>query len=66
MQYNEDSLWYRFIYQVLTSQKEFAEKCDGQIQELNRNYRTENNVDFKEFITDLRIFKNGGKPVFKT
>ena len=34
--------------------------------ELTRNYRAENDVDFKEFITDLRIIKNGGKPDFKT
>jgi hypothetical protein len=34
--------------------------------ELTRNYRAENDVDFKEFITDLRIVKNGGKPDFKT
>jgi hypothetical protein len=34
--------------------------------ELTRNYRAENKVAFKEFITDLRIVKNGGKPDFKT
>ncbi len=30
--------------------------------ELTRNYRAENDVDFAEFITDLRIVKKGGKP----
>jgi hypothetical protein len=40
--------------------------CDDQILELSRNYRAENDVDFAEFIADLRIIKNGGKPVFKT
>ena len=44
----------------------FAEICDGQMLELIRNYRAENDVDFAEFITDLRIIKNGGKPDFKT
>jgi hypothetical protein len=34
--------------------------------ELTRNYRAENDVDFAEFIADLRIIKNGGKPNFKT
>ena len=29
--------------------------------ELTRNYRAENDADFKEFITDLRMVKNGGK-----
>jgi hypothetical protein len=33
--------------------------------ESTRNYRAENDVDFKEFITDLRIVKNGGRPDFK-
>jgi hypothetical protein len=44
----------------------FSEICDDQMLELTRNYRAENNVDFKEFITDSRIVKNGGKPDFKT
>jgi hypothetical protein len=43
----------------------FAEICDGQMIELTRNYRAENDVDFAEFIADLRIIKNGGKPIFK-
>ncbi len=34
--------------------------------ELRRNYRAENDVDFAEFIADLRIIKSGGKPDFKT
>ncbi len=47
--------------------KFFAEICDGQRLELTRNYRAENDVDFAEFIADLRIIiKNGGKPDFKT
>ncbi len=33
---------------------------------LTRNYRAENDVDFKEFKTDLRIMENGGKPNFKS
>ena len=33
--------------------------------ELTRNYRAENDVDFAEFIADLRIIKKGGKPDFK-
>ena len=34
--------------------------------ELTHNYRAETDVDFKEFIADLRIVKNGGGPDFKT
>ncbi len=34
--------------------------------ELTRNYRAENDVDFAEFIADLRIIKRRGKPDFKT
>jgi hypothetical protein len=34
--------------------------------ELTRRYRAENDVGFAEFIADLRIIKNGGKPDFKT
>ena len=52
-------------YDVVNSEV-FSEICDGQMLELTRNYRAENDVDFKEFITDLRIIKNGGKPDFKT
>ena len=52
-------------YDILNSEV-FSEICDGQMLELTRNYRAENDVDFKEFITDLRIIKNGGKPDFKT
>ncbi len=44
----------------------FSEICDGQMLELKRNYRAENDVDFAEFIADLRIIKNRGKPDFKT
>ena len=33
--------------------------------ELTRNYRAENDVDFAEFIADLRIIKNGGKQILK-
>jgi hypothetical protein len=52
-------------YDVVNSEV-FAEICDGQMLELTRNYRAENDVDFAEFIADLRIIKNGGKPNFKT
>jgi hypothetical protein len=52
-------------YDVVNSEV-FSEICDGQMLELTRNYRAENDVDFKEFITDLRIVKKGGKPDFKT
>ncbi len=52
-------------YAVVHS-KVFAEICDGRMLELTRNYRAENDVDFAEFIADLRIKKNGGKPNFKT
>ena len=52
-------------YDVVNSEV-FSEICDGQILELTRNYRAENDVDFAEFIADLRIIKNGGKPDFKT
>jgi hypothetical protein len=34
--------------------------------DLTRNYKAENDVDFAEFIPDLRIIKNGAKPDFKT
>ena len=34
--------------------------------EVTRIYRAENDVDFKEFITDLRMVKNGEKQDFKT
>ncbi len=34
--------------------------------ELTLNYRAENDVDFAEFISDLGIIKNRGKPDFKT
>ena len=52
-------------YDVFNSEV-FSEICDGQMLELTRNYRAENDVDFAEFIADLRIIKNGGKPDFKT
>ncbi len=35
----------------------FAEICDGPMLELTRNYRAENDVDFAEFIADLKIVK---------
>ena len=52
-------------YDVFNSEV-FAEICDGQMLELKRNYRAENDLDFAEFIADLRSIKNGGKPDFKT
>jgi len=52
-------------YDVVNSEL-FSEICDGQMLELTRNYRAENDVDFAEFIADLRIIKNGSKPDFKT
>ncbi len=51
-------------YDIVNSEV-FAEICNGQMIESTRNYRAENDVDFKEFITDLRIVKNGGRPDFK-
>jgi hypothetical protein len=51
-------------YNVLNSEV-FAEICSSQMLELTRNYRAENDVDFAEFIADLRIIKKGGKPDFK-
>ena len=33
--------------------------------ELTRNYRAENDVDFKEFITDLRIIKTEANQILK-
>jgi hypothetical protein len=51
-------------YNVLQSEV-FAEICSSQMLELTRNYRAENDVDFAEFIADLRIIKKGGKPDFK-
>ncbi len=41
-------------YDVVNSEV-FSEICDGQMLELTRNYRAENDVDFAEFIADLRI-----------
>ena len=35
----------------------FSEICDGQMLELTRNYRAENDVDFAELVADLRIIK---------
>jgi hypothetical protein len=51
-------------YDILNSGV-FSETCDGQMLELTRNNRAENDVDFKIFITDLRIVKNGGKQDLK-
>ena len=50
-------------YNVLHSEI-FAELCDGQMLELTRNYRAENDPVFKEFSDDLLIARNGGKPNF--
>jgi hypothetical protein len=52
-------------YDVLHSEV-FSEICEGQMLELTRNYRAANDVDFAEFIADLSVIKNGGKPDFKT
>ena len=54
------------IHYDIVNSEVFSEICDGQMLELTRNYRAENDVDFEEFIKDLRIIKNGGKPDFKT
>ncbi len=43
----------------------FSEICDGHMLELTRNYRAENDVDFKEFITDLRIKKTEVNQILK-
>ena len=52
-------------YDVINSEV-FSEICNGQMLELTRNYRAENDVDFAEFTADSRIIKtwNGGKPGF--
>ncbi len=50
----------------VVNSKVFSEICDGQMLESTRNYRAENDVNFAEFIADLKIIKNGGKPDFKT
>jgi hypothetical protein len=44
----------------------FAKMCDSQMIELARNFRAENDVDFKEFITDVRKVKNGDRLDLKT
>ncbi len=43
-------------YDVVNSEL-FSEIRDSQMLELTRNYRSENDVDFAEFIADLRIIK---------
>ena len=40
-------------YNVFNSEL-FAEICDGQMLELTRNYRAENDADFAVFIADLK------------
>ena len=52
-------------YDVINSEV-FADICDGQILELTYNWRAQNDPEFGEFIQDLRVAKNGGKPDFKT
>jgi tRNA A37 threonylcarbamoyladenosine biosynthesis protein TsaE len=44
----------------------FAEICDGQMLELTKNWRAENDSEFADFISDLRIVRNGGRPDFST
>ena len=44
----------------------FADICDGQMLELTTNWRAQNDPEFGEFIQDLRIVKDGGKPDYKT
>ena len=52
-------------YDVINSEV-FADICDGQILELTINYRAQNDPEFNEFITDLRLVKNGDKPNYKS
>ena len=35
----------------------FAELCDGQMLELTKNWRAENDPEFADFISDLRIVR---------
>jgi hypothetical protein len=60
------TLYYLVFYQLpsveanhydVVNSEVFSEIRDGQMLELTRNYRAENDVDFEEFITDLRIIK---------
>ena len=44
----------------------FAELVDCQMLELTRNWRAENDPKFADFISDLRIVRDGGKPNFST
>ena len=52
-------------YDVLNSSV-FAELVDCQMLELTKNWWALNDPEFADFILDLRIVKNGGKPDFKT
>jgi hypothetical protein len=59
------SLFYLVIFSQLPSveakhydSEVYSELCSSQIVELTRNFRAENDVDFAEFITDLRTIKN--------
>ncbi len=52
-------------YDVINSAV-FADICDGQMLELTINYRAQNDPEFAEFIKDLRVVKEGGKPTYKT
>ena len=40
----------------------FSAICDGKMLYLTRNYRAENEIAFEQFVTDLRVIINGGKP----
>ncbi len=44
----------------------FADICDCQMLELTTNWRAQNEPEFNEFITDLRVVKEGGTPNYKT
>ena len=48
-------------YDVINSEV-FSDICDGQILELTTNWRAQNDPVFGEFIHDLRLVKDGGKP----
>ena len=45
-------------YDILNSEI-FSELADGQMLELTRNFRAENDPEFKEFIDDLDLSKQG-------
>jgi hypothetical protein len=52
-------------YDVINSDV-FADICDGQMLELTTNWSAQNDLEFAEFIKDLRNYKEGGKPNCKT